>query len=90
MKGRCDVPERLEVRLDPEYRRRLDVIMEERKQPVSTIVREMIDRTYEEVCRKRREEAAERICRMEIEDVPDPETLREQLARTYETCVDPD
>jgi predicted transcriptional regulator len=81
--------ERLEIRLDAGYRRKLDEIARRRGAPVSTIVRQMIDRLYDEVqheepfdSEKRRAErhtAVQRMIASEIEDVPDPEELNRQL-----------
>ena len=48
-------------------------------------VRELIDRAYEEVQRADRMRGALELGKLEIEDVPDPDTLREQLAATYDT-----
>ena len=62
------VRERLEVRLDPERRRKLAKIAEERGAPVSEVVRGLIDYGYEEVMKERRRRAVEVICSMEVED----------------------
>ena len=78
------VAERLEVRLDPARRRKLQHVAAARSASVSEIVREMIDRLYEEVDRAERRRAAEAIARMEIEDVPDPETLSRQLDAAHD------
>lgn len=75
---------RLDVRLDDEQRRRLEKVVEERGAPISEVVRRMIDDAYEDVMRERRRKAVERMVAMEIEDVPDPETLSRQLEATYE------
>jgi hypothetical protein len=83
--GRCPAMTgpRLEVRLDEERRRKLAEIVAARGVPVSQVVRECIDRAYDEALRDARLRAAEEIGRMEVEDVPDPETLSRQLDSTY-------
>ncbi|HYU18256.1 MAG TPA: antitoxin [Chloroflexota bacterium] len=78
------VAQRLEVRLDPERRRKLAEITAFRGAPVSEVVRELIDRAYAEIDRAVRLRAAEELCAMEIEEVPDPEDLTRQLERKYE------
>lgn len=75
---------RLEVRLDTEHQRRLEVVLEERRVAVSELVRQLIDAAYEEIALARRLEAVRQIAAMGIEDVPDPEELSRQLARTYD------
>lgn len=79
------VTERLEVRLDREHRRRLADIAAAKGAPVSAIVREMIDRVYEEILRDDRLRAARELAQLALEDVPDPSTLSRQLADTYES-----
>jgi hypothetical protein len=78
------VSDRLEVRLDPERRRRLDVILAARQAPLSTVVRELIDQAYEAVCQERRGRAVEEMARLEIEDLPDPDELNRQLDAMYD------
>lgn len=78
------VTERLEVRLDPERRRKLSELATEHGAPVSEVVRQMIDQAYEETLRGRRLRAARELARLAVEDVPDPETLSRQLEGTYE------
>ena len=78
------VSERLEVRLDSERRRKLSELAAARHAPVSEVVRQMIDEVYEEVLLERRRQAVQRIAQLQVEDVPDPETLSRQLAQTYD------
>ncbi len=75
---------RLEVRLDPERRRKLRELADGRGVPVSDVVRESIDREYEVWLRGARMRAAEAIGQLAIETVPDPETLKRQLEDAYE------
>lgn len=77
------VGQRLEVRLDTERQHKLATILAERRIPVSEVVRQFIDEAYEEIARARRIEAARRIAAMEIEDVPDPETIKRQSESSY-------
>ena len=45
---------KLDLRLDAERRRRLEVVVEERGVPIPEVVRNLIDDAYEDVMRKRR------------------------------------
>jgi hypothetical protein len=76
--------ERLEVRLDPARRRKLADIAAARSSSISEIVREMIDRSYEEVQRAERRRAVDALAQLQIEDVPDPETLSRQLDAAHD------
>ncbi len=76
--------QRLDVRLDEERRRKLRELAAEQGAPVSELVRRLIDAAYEETVRQRRVRAAYELGRLEVEDVPDPETLSRQLEETYE------
>ncbi len=74
---------RLDVRLDDEQRRRLEVVVEARGASISEVARQLIDEAYEEVMLERRRAAAERLVAMEI-DVPlDPDELSRELAGGY-------
>ena len=75
---------RLEVRLAPEHRRKLEEISAACGAPLSAVVRELIDRAHEEIRRAERLRAARELGQMEIEDVPDPETLCRELDRAHE------
>ena len=75
---------RLNVRLDLEHRRKLEVLIEEKGEPISQVVRCLIDDAYEEVMLERRIRAVERIGSLEVEDVPDPEQLSRELEATYD------
>jgi hypothetical protein len=75
--------ERLDVRLDEERRRKLRELAEEQSAPISEIVRRLIDKAYEEALRERRRRAAQELSQLEIEDVPDPETLNRQLEGAF-------
>ena len=74
---------RLEVRLDRERRRKLREIATTRGAPVSEVIREMIDQAYEEARWADRLRAAQEIAQLQVEDVPDQETLNRQLESTY-------
>jgi hypothetical protein len=76
--------ERLEVRLDPERRRRLTEIVSLRGEPISDVIRDLIDKAYDEIDRAKRMRAAEELGRMEIEDVPEPDVLARQLDGSIE------
>ncbi len=76
--------ERVEVRLDPEARTKLEEVAAARGSSVSELVRDLIERSHEEeVAGAARLAAAERIGRMEVEDVPEPAELKRQLSGTH-------
>ena len=79
--------DRLEVRLDPERKRKLAELAQEQRTALSDLVRQMIDRAYEERLRKRRLQAARELAALAIEDVPDPETLKRQLESAHDPGV---
>ncbi len=74
---------RLEVRLDELRRRKLEAILASKRTSAAAVVREMIDRVYEEVRREESQRAAVELANLRVEDVPDPETLCSQLNGTY-------
>lgn len=78
--------ERLEVRLDPQRRLKLERLAVARGIPLSQLVRVMIDEAYEQSLGEERLEAAMRIGEMAIEDVPEPDVLKRQLEATYDLC----
>ena len=75
---------RLEVRLDQNHKRKLKEMADEQKTSVSEVVRRLIDEAYEEALTARRKRAVEEIAKLEIEDVPDPETVSPQLEAAHE------
>jgi Arc/MetJ-type ribon-helix-helix transcriptional regulator len=81
--------ERVEVRLDPETRGKLEEVAAARGSSVSELVRSLIERSHEEeVAGAARLAAAERIGRMEVEDVPGPAELKRQLSEAYGASLD--
>ncbi|MBI3977182.1 MAG: ribbon-helix-helix protein, CopG family [Chloroflexi bacterium] len=76
--------ERLDVRLDPEHLRKLRALAAEQGAPVSEAVRRLIDRAYEDTLKARRKRAAQELAELEIEDLPDPATLSQQLEGAHE------
>ena len=75
---------RLDVRLEPEHRRRLEELAEDRGMTISEVVRCLIDGAYDEIVRERRKRAVDRLTALNIEDPPDPETLSRQLEEAHE------
>ena len=75
---------RLDVRLDDERRRRLEELVQERGDPISDVVRRLIDDAYEDILRRRRRQAAERLTRLEVEDPPDATTLARELEAAHD------
>jgi Arc/MetJ-type ribon-helix-helix transcriptional regulator len=73
--------ERVEVRLDPETRGKLEEMAAARGSSISELVRDLIQRSHEEeVAGAARLAAAERIGQMEVQDVPEPAELKRQLS----------
>ena len=66
---------RLEVRLDPERRSRLEELAREKGAPISEVVRGLIDDAYEEIDRARRRRAVERMASMSLPVPEDPQEL---------------
>lgn len=76
--------ERVEVRLDPETRGKLEKVAAARGSSVSELVRSLIERSHEEeVAGAARLAAAERIGHMEVEDVPEPAEIKRQLSEAH-------
>ena len=75
---------RLGVRLDAERRRRLEELAATRGEPISQVVRCLIDDAYEALVRERRREAARRLAGLEVEDPPDAATLSRELDAAHE------
>jgi hypothetical protein len=75
--------ERIEVRLDPETRGKLEEMAAARGSPVSELARSLSLRCYEEEVAGAARLAAERIGRMEVEDVPQPTELKRQLSEAH-------
>lgn len=77
------ISERLEIRLDPERRRQLVSIAQQRGVSISDLIRELIDRAVDDAGWEERREAVRKIAEAQVEDVPDPEELSRQLDETY-------
>ena len=78
------MPNRLDVRLDLEHRRRLEELAEEGGVAISEVVRRLIDGAYEDILRARRKQAVERLISLNVEDPPDPDTLSRELEAAHE------
>jgi predicted transcriptional regulator len=73
--------ERVEVRLDPETRGKLEEVAAARGSSVSELMRSLIERSHEEeVAGAARLAGVERIGRIEVENVPEPAELKRQLS----------
>lgn len=77
---------RLDVRLDAERRRRLEELVAERGVPISDVVRRLIDDAYEDVMRKRRRKAVERLVSLNAERPPDAAELSKILEEAHAPC----
>lgn len=82
--------ERVEVRLDPDAKAKLEEVAAARRSSVSELVRTLIERSYEEEVARARLRAAQRIGEMEVEDVPGPEELKRQLSEAHAQAHRPD
>src|SRR3990172_9466742 len=78
------VSKRLEIRLDPERRCKLQELSEEQQIAASELVRRLIDQAYEQRERARRLAIVDRLREANLEDAPDPDELSRQLAKTYD------
>ena len=75
---------RLDVRLDPERRQRLEEMAREKGVPISDVIPRLIDDAYEGVLHERRRQAVEQLISLGVEDPPDPETLSRELEAAHE------
>ena len=78
-----DMTNRLSVRLNSEYRRRLDVLAQEEGATISDVVRRMIDAAYEDILHTRRQQAVERLIGLNLEDPPDPDIISRELETAH-------
>ena len=76
---------RLDVRLDPERRQRLDEMARERGVPISDVIRSLIDDAYEGILRERRRKAVDHLVSLAVEDPPDPQALSRELEGAHES-----
>ena len=76
--------ERYEIRLDPEMRRVIKEIADERYQPVSEVVRQAIKEFCDDALREKRLRIVAELGEMQIEEMPDPETLSRQLDEAHD------
>jgi uncharacterized protein (DUF1778 family) len=74
--------ERIEVRLDPDTRGKLEEVAAVRGSSISELVRDLIERSREEEVACAARLAVARIRQMEIEDVPEPAELEWQLSES--------
>ena len=77
---------RFEVRLDKVCRERLDELAESKGATAAEVVRQLIDKAYEEVLREHRLQAAEELIAMNAEVPPDPAELSRLLGTAHDTC----
>ncbi len=75
---------RFDVRLDAERRRRVESLAAIRGEPISQVVRCLIDEAYEAVIQQRRRDAVRRLAVLEVEDPPDAATLSRELGAAHE------
>ena len=75
---------RLDVRLDPTRRQRLEEMARERGLPISDVIRSLIDDSYESILLERRRQAVEQLINLGVEEPPDPEALSCELEAAHE------
>jgi predicted DNA-binding protein len=75
---------RLDVRLDPERRQRLEEMARALGVPISDVIRGLIDDAYESILRERRRKAVDHLVSLEVEDPPDPQALCQELEAAHE------
>ena len=75
---------RLDVRLDPERRKRLDEMARDRGVPISDVIRNLIDEAYEGILRERRRKAVDHLASLGVENPPDPQALNRELEEAHE------
>ena len=75
--------ERVEVRLDADRKQKLNKIAEIKDESVSELVRQMIDRLYDEAMLEYRLELVRRMSEANVEEMPDPEELSRQMNNRY-------
>jgi uncharacterized protein (DUF1778 family) len=80
--------ERLEVRLDPETRSKLEEVAAARGSSVPELVWSLIVRALDQEEVAARLAAAERIGQMGVEGVPEPAKLKRQFSEAHETSPD--
>lgn len=76
--------ERVEVRLDPETRVKLEEVAAAWGASVSEVVRALIEHSYQQERARARLTASQRIGEMAIEGVPEPGELKRQLAQAHD------
>ena len=77
---------RFEVRLDKTCRERLDELAESKGITAAEVVRQLIDKAYEEVLREHRLQAAEELIAMNAEVPPDPAELSQLMEAAHDVC----
>ncbi len=80
--------ERLEIRLDPETRSKLEEVAAARGSSVPELVRSLIVRMLDQEEGAARLAAVERIGQMRVEDVPEPARLKRQFSEAHEASPD--
>ena len=78
------VTKRFEIRLDPEREEHVEHVADEEGVSMTDAFRVLLDRGWEDWMKERRRLAVERIAAMEIEEMPEPDELSRQLAKTYD------
>ena len=77
------VAEGLVLHLDKEQKAKLEEVAKAREIPVPELMHRLIDEAYEESMIEKRLQLVREMAEMELEDVPDPETLNRQSESTY-------
>ena len=75
---------RLDVRLDPSRRQRLEEMAREKGVPISALIRSLIDDAYDGVLLERRKRAVEELVGLGVEETPDSGELGRELEEAHE------
>ena len=74
---------RLDIRLDHDCRARLDAVAKDVGLSISAAVRNMIYQACEDVLRKERQSAFQRLTSLQVETPPDPDELSRELEEAH-------
>jgi metal-responsive CopG/Arc/MetJ family transcriptional regulator len=74
---------RLDIRLDHDCRARLDAVVQESGLSASEIIRNLINQAFEDVIKKERQNAFQRLISLNIETPPDPAELSRELEEAH-------
>jgi|DewCreStandDraft_2_1066082.scaffolds.fasta_scaffold38921_2 predicted transcriptional regulator len=74
---------RVDIRFDPEHKRKLEAVAEAMGVTASEAIRRLVDEAYDEVAARRRRAAVERLGKLATHDPGDPDSLCRQLEQAH-------